>query len=278
VARARVNGLDIAYEVLGEGDPVALTPGGRLSKDAFGIRELARALAEGGKQVLIWDRPNTGASDMCFEGEFESEMHADVLAGLIRELGLGPTTLGGGSAGARTSLLAAARHPEVVGRLALWWISGGFFSLASLAQRYCGEPWTAAKRGGMKAVAELAAFQDTLAKNPANRERLLATDPEEFAAAMERWGPRFLYEPDWAGIQVPTLIFRSSPTDLAHPRRTGERVHDLIPRSQVVDPPVADDEWDVQSEAYSSSMGNDLFRSWPALAPPILHFLAESGP
>ena len=45
-----------------------LTPGGRFSKDYPGVRELAEALAAAGNQVLIWDRPNTGESDVCFTG------------------------------------------------------------------------------------------------------------------------------------------------------------------------------------------------------------------
>ena len=80
-----VNGLEIAYELHGEGDPVAITPGGRFSMDTNGVRELAQALAAGGKTALIWDRPNTGASDLCFDGDFESNMHADTLAGLLVE-------------------------------------------------------------------------------------------------------------------------------------------------------------------------------------------------
>jgi pimeloyl-ACP methyl ester carboxylesterase len=152
---ATVNGLRIEYELLGEGDPVALTPGGRFGKDVAGVRELARALAEGGRQVLIWDRPNTGASDLCFEGESEFEMHADTLAGLIRELGLGPTAVVGGSAGSRLSLTTAIRHPELVERLAVWWISGGYFHFTAIAGYYCGDSWFAAKRGGMEAVAAL---------------------------------------------------------------------------------------------------------------------------
>ena len=40
-------------------------------------------LAAFGQRVLIWDRPNTGASDICFTGASESEMQADHLAGLL---------------------------------------------------------------------------------------------------------------------------------------------------------------------------------------------------
>lgn len=280
---AKINGLDIAYELHGEGQPVAITPGGRFSMDTNGIRELAQALAAGGKQALIWDRPNTGASDLCFEGEFESNMHADTLAGLIRELGLGKTTIAGGSAGSRTSLLTVLRHPDLADRLAVWWITGGFFSLLSLANHYCGGLWNAVKRGGMAAVADLPELSENLAKNPRSRERLLAMDPDEFAATMERWGPHFLQPPDspvpgfsgddFAQIKVPTLIFRSSATDLAHPRQTTDWVHSLIPHSEMVEPPFSEDEWNERSGEYQATGVNNLFASWPKLAPQILDFM-----
>ena len=58
--------LEIAYEVIGEGQPWVLTPGGRFSKDYGGVREMAEALAERGKKVLIYDRLNCGASAVSF--------------------------------------------------------------------------------------------------------------------------------------------------------------------------------------------------------------------
>ena len=87
--RTEVDGVSIAYEVVGEGRPWVLTPGGRFSKDYPGVRELAVALAEQGNRVLIWDRPNCGESDVCFRGDSESEMQADMLAGLLRDARLG---------------------------------------------------------------------------------------------------------------------------------------------------------------------------------------------
>jgi len=59
MARADIDGVEIAYELIGEGRPWAITPGGRFSKDVPGVRQLAEALAAHGNQVLIWDRPNT---------------------------------------------------------------------------------------------------------------------------------------------------------------------------------------------------------------------------
>ncbi len=119
MATCTIDGVTVAYELIGEGRPFVVTPGGRFGKDVAGVRELALGLAGHGNQVLIWDRPNTGASDVCFRGRSESEMQADVLAGLLRELGLAPAVVFGGSGGARVSLLAAARHPDVASRLAM---------------------------------------------------------------------------------------------------------------------------------------------------------------
>ncbi len=282
---AKVNGLNIAYELHGEGEPVALTPGGRFDKDTAGVRELALALAEGGKQVLLWDRPNTGASDLRFDTDFESSMHADTLAGLIETLGLGKTTIIGGSAGSRTSLLTVARHPEIAPKLAIWWISGEIFGLLPLAIYYCHDSYKAAKKQGMQAVAELPIWKETLEKNPANRERMLETDPTEFAARMEAWAWGFLPQrdspvpglrpEDFAKIQVPTLVFRSSATDLEHPRRTSEWVAELIPGARLVEPPFGEDEWNERSAEYQETGVNNLFASWPQLAPMLLEFINE---
>ena len=130
-----VDGLTIAYDVLGSGGrPWIITPGGRFSKDYPGVREMAQAIADAGDQVVIWDRPNTGASDVVFDRTPESLLQADALAGLLRELDLGPAVLAGGSGGSRISMLAAGRHPDVAAGLAVWWITGGVLGLIDSEQ------------------------------------------------------------------------------------------------------------------------------------------------
>ena len=173
----QINGLGIAYEVIGQGQPWVITPGGRFSKDAPGVRELARALAADRKQVLIWDRPNTGASEVCFDGDSESVMQADVLAGLLRALGMAPAVISGGSGGSRVSLLAAARHPDMARALAVWWISGGPYGLLTLGTHYCGDSIAAAWRYGMDAVAALPEWAEVLERNPVNRAQVLEPGP-----------------------------------------------------------------------------------------------------
>ena len=74
MAATRVSDYSVSYELLGDqGRPWVITPGGRFSKDSPGVRELATALAERGKRVLIWDRPNCGVSDVGFTGPERGE-------------------------------------------------------------------------------------------------------------------------------------------------------------------------------------------------------------
>src|SRR6185437_3735203 len=146
-----INGEQIVYELLGAGDPVVLTPGGRFSMEFPGVRPLAEQLAAH-YQVLLWDRPNTGKSDVKFTGNSESEMHADDLAALLHALDLAPAVLVGGSAGSRLSLVTAIRHPEVASKLAIWWMSGGVFGTMYLAMNYILPVIAAALVDGMEAV------------------------------------------------------------------------------------------------------------------------------
>jgi pimeloyl-ACP methyl ester carboxylesterase len=282
MASCTIDGVRIAYELIGEGPPFVLTPGGRFSKDVPGIRQLALDLAGHGYQVLIWDRPNTGASDVCFRGESESAMQADVLAGLLRQLDLAPAVIVGGSGGARVSLLAASRHPDSASKLALLWISGGVYGLMLLAVHYCGESIRAAWSGGMTAVASLPEWREVIERNPGNRQRFLDLDPREFIRTLEGWMLAYcpigdttvpgLPDAVCAELEVPTLVFRSGATDAHHTRATSERVAALIPGAHLVEPPWGDDEWNERGAAARNGTGH-LFEHWPMLVPQLIDFV-----
>jgi pimeloyl-ACP methyl ester carboxylesterase len=280
MARAEIDGIGIDYELIGTGRTISITPGGRFSKNDPGVRELAEALAAGGFRALIWDRPNCGASDIAVRGESESALNADVLAGLIRKLDLGPTILAGGSAGSRVSLLTATRQPEAAGGLFLWWITGGAIGLAALVGVYCGDAALTAVAGGMEAVAAMPAWREQLERNPGNRARLLEQDPAAFIDTMSRWADAFTPIPgspvpgvtsaDFAALSVPVMILRSGASDLHHLRKTSEQVHALIPHSVLDEPPWGDREWIDRMAA--ARRGEGLFANWLKLAPQILKF------
>jgi pimeloyl-ACP methyl ester carboxylesterase len=289
VERIDVDGVGIAYELIGRADDpaVAITPGGRFCMDVPGLRDLAEAIAAGGRRVLIWDRPNCGFSDTVLRGASESEVQAEVLGGLIRKLDLGPTAICGGSGGARVSLLTAARHNDICSHVCIWWVSGDPVGLMQLATFYCGEAAILASQGGMEKVLQAASWAEHIAKNPQAKEKLLAMDPRAFIAMMQQWASIYvpseltpvpgMSQRDWAQLTMPVLVFRSSETDLSHTRETSEWVHRLVPHSVIAGPPWRDDEWNYQSQRQQAGdVGITIFTSWPKLAPQVLDFIASN--
>lgn len=291
MATAQINGLEISYEIIdgragSRGHDWVITPGGRFSKNDPGIRELSQALAAGGHRSLIWDRPNTGESSVCFAGDSESEMQADVLAGLLRHLDLAPTIIVGGSGGARVSLLMAARHPDQALGLAMWWISGGILGNITLGVHYCGGSIGAAWGGGMDAVVQLPEWADVLERNPANRQRFLDQDAAEFITTMERW--MLVYCPcgddlvaglsraEAAKVDLPTLVMRSGSSDCHHPTATSERVAEVLPNAQLVEPPWGEHEWIERQRARDAGEAGGLFVRWPLAAPMLLDWADET--
>jgi pimeloyl-ACP methyl ester carboxylesterase len=288
MARTKVQTLSIAYEVIGDAGarPWVITPGGRFSMTSPGVRELAVALAERGNRVLIWDRPNCGSSDVCFTGPSESQMQADVLADLLRQLDMGPAVIAGGSGGALVSLLTAGKHRDVTAGLAMWWISGGVFGLMTLGVHYCSGSLKAAWNGTMQDVANLPEWAEIIKNNPHNRDLFLAQDREEFLAAMERWMAVYcprddalipgLNDSEALALDVPTLVFRSGASDYNHTRATSESLAKLLPNARLVEPPWPDTEWNDRSAARPGGGGEGLFVGWPTLAP-ILHEWAQEA-
>jgi pimeloyl-ACP methyl ester carboxylesterase len=283
MARVDVNGIGIAYEVIGDGPRSAIiTPGGRFPKETPGVRELAEKLAEGGFRTVIWDRPNCGDSDISFSGETESRMNADALAGLLRALHMAPAMVVGGSAGARVSLLTAVHHPDVVERLAMLWITGGLLSLAMLANLYCHDPMFMAARDGMEAVAQLPEWKALIERNPHNRDILLSQDRDQFVQKMMDWGASLIAAGDQpvpgldaaqlGQLKMPVMVFRSGQSDVHHPRATSEAVQAAIPGATLVEPPWGDREWLDRTAA--QLRGEGLFARWPLLAPQLLAFAA----
>lgn len=281
---AEIDGGDVVYEVLGDkGAPaLVLTPGGRFSKDVPGLRPLAEALVERGIRVLLWDRPNCGASDVQFYGQSESHMRAETLCALLESLDFGPCVIAGGSGGARDSMLTVMLHPEVATKLVAWNIVGGIFGTLNLAGVYVLPNISRARIQGMDAVLEMPEWQALIKANPKNRDRLLAVGRDEFIRVMLRWLNAFVPRPGqtipgvedemFERIQVPTLIIRGGENDIDHPKRTSMEVHCLIKGSTLVDPPWPEDAWERAVEAMGRGDGN-LFDPWVQAAPLITDFV-----
>ncbi|MGW6333554.1 alpha/beta fold hydrolase [Nocardia rhamnosiphila] len=283
-----VNGGTVVYEILGAaGDLIVLTPGGRYSKDIPGLRPLAEALVSGGHRVLLWDRPNCGASDIQFFGQTESHMRAETLAGLLAELDTGPVILAGGSGGARDSMLTTMLYPEMVTDLVLWNIVGGVYGTFNLGAYYVLPSLQAVRGLGIEGLLRMREWRERIAENPGNEQRLRSLDPAEFVKLSLRWLNAYVPKPGqtipgvddemFERIRVPTLIIRGGAHDLDHPKRTSLEVSCLIEGSTLIDPPWPEDAWEraMQDRAQGRVQQYNMFDTWVLAAPRILEFLGE---
>jgi len=283
-----INGGNVVYEILGDtGEFIALTPGGRYSKDIEGLRPLAEELVKGGYRVLLWDRPNCGRSDLQFYGQSESHMRAETLYALITALGIGPCVIAGGSGGARDSILTTILHPEIATKLVTWNIVGGVYGSFVLGSYYLVPSILAVRGLGIKGLLHVDEWKERIAENPANKDRILAMDPDEFLRVILRWLNAFVPKPGQAipgvddelfgDIKVPTLIIRGGENDWDHPKRTSLEVSCLIKGSTLIDPPWPEDAWERAGEDRASGKVKrfNMFDTWVQAAPAILDFLGR---
>ncbi len=248
MATAKIRGLNINYEVIGEDGPwVTLITGGRR-----GYREfipLAQKIAAKGFRVLLHDRRNTGASDILIASdEVEEITWADDLTILLDRLGAKPAFIGGSSAGARTAMLFGIRHPEYTRALLLLRVTGGAFAAKRLPENYYGQFIRIAKEGGMKAIMATPEYQERITENPANEARLRAMDVDKYLGHMNRLLELFLAgghlpvmnvtDEQLATIKAPTLIIPGN--DNTHASQSAQDCQERIKGSRIHRLPVED--------------------------------------
>jgi len=243
-----VRGVNIHYRVIGDKGPwLALITGGRRGFAEF--VPLAEKIAAHGVRVLVHDRRNTGASDIVIDGkDGEEEIWTDDLYEMLGRLGARPAVVGGASAGARTSVITYLRHPDAVRALFLMRVTGGEFAAGRLPEMYYGQFIKAAKQGGMAAVCATEQYQERIAANPSNRERLMKMDPQRYVEQMSHWlaiftrGPvKPMYgvtEAQLKSIKVPSIVIPGN--DKTHSSVEGRAIQKAIPGSKLFDLELAD--------------------------------------
>ncbi|HSI02550.1 MAG TPA: alpha/beta hydrolase [Reyranella sp.] len=254
--------MKLAYELLGNSGPwVAVSPGGR--RGLALERPLGILLAEAGFRVLLYDRRNTGASEIGFPGQSESHEQAADLLALLKTLQIGPAYIAGCSSGSRLSLLLALHHPDAVKALVLWRVTGGAFAAKRLAFNYYEQFIAAAEQGGLDAVARTEHFAAMIAANPDNRKILDGLGIEAFVAAMRRWLAGFhqgsghpvagLTPAEMRSITLPALIIPGN--DRTHPKAAGQAAHRLLPDSEYRELMGDDLDVDVDLEGWEKKTG-----------------------
>jgi pimeloyl-ACP methyl ester carboxylesterase len=234
---SKIRGVNINWQVIGEGGPwVALITGGRRGHDE--LVPLARRLAGYGYRVLLHDRRNTGASDIRIAGdEGEEAIWTDDLYELMSQQRALPAFIGGGSSGARTSILFYLRHPQAVRGLLLLRVTGGAFAAGRLPENYYGQFIRAAEQGGMAAICAMDPWKERVAANPANGPYLRDLPVQTFIDVLTKWRDIFVAgahlpvmgvtEAELASIKVPTIVIPGN--DKTHSSESGLAAHRLIP-------------------------------------------------
>lgn len=278
-----IDGVTIRYEAMGSGTPVVLTPGGRWG--GYVMKRVATELAKHFR-VITWDRPNTdGASGIVTKGDVsEADIWCSFLAGLIRQLELGPCYVGE-YAGCRTTPLLCVRHPELVKGLMLAWPSGGEVPAERLPKNMYRPYMRAALRGGMAAVCETPMYAAAIQANPSVRDHLLAQDPVTFVRQFGFWEAFFttsadlptagcrLGDAEWASIRKPAIV--TGGADPIHPTIAAQRIQKLIPGCRYHDPVVSLEEWDKVFNVLPYPKVSDL--QGERIAPVWLNFIKETN-
>jgi pimeloyl-ACP methyl ester carboxylesterase len=248
MATAQIRGVNIHYQIIGETGPwVALITGGRRGHQE--LLPIAKKLAAQNYRVLLHDRRNTGASDVLIDGvDGEEEIWTDDLYELLKQQGALPAFVGGTSSGARTSMLFYLRHPDAVRGLLLMRVTGGAFAAGRLPDNYYGQFIKAAGEGGMAAVCATEQYQERIAGNPSNKDRLMKMDPKKYIEVMTRWLAKFnagihlsvmgVTEQQLKSIKVPTLVIPGN--DKTHSSTSALAAHAGIPGSKLHRLPITD--------------------------------------
>ncbi len=217
-----VNGGNVVYEILGHtGDYIVLTPGGRFSKDIPGLRPLAQALVE--RRV---PSAAVGPAELRERPTFSSTGRANPTCGprrctgCITELDIGPCILAGGSGGARDSMLTTMLYPELVTKLVVWNIVGGVYGTFVLGSYYIVPSILAVRGLGMEGVLSVPEWRERIEQNPANKQRFLDLDADEFLKVMLRWLNAFVSKPGQTIPGVDDEMFDNiTGAHADHPRR-----------------------------------------------------------
>jgi pimeloyl-ACP methyl ester carboxylesterase len=115
VEAARANGLEVAYERVGEGPPLVLVHGAGVDSRMW--QPQLAALADE-FTVVAWDEPGAGRSE-AVAGDFGLAGYAHCLGALIDALALGPAHVAGLSWVGTVALELYRLHPERVATLIL---------------------------------------------------------------------------------------------------------------------------------------------------------------
>src|SRR5437899_9576676 len=191
--RARVNGIEIGYQITGKGEPLVLLHGGFGSVEMFGSNV---DLLAAKRQVIGVDLQSHGRSPAA-DRPMRFETMADDIAELIPSLGLEPAAIMGFSLGGAVALRTAIQHPDIVQRLVL---------VSTVFKR---TGWYPEMRAGMDAMGPETA--DFLMQSPMYQAyQQLAPRVEDWPVLVQQLVEALKIDYDWSadipGLSMPVML------------------------------------------------------------------------
>jgi pimeloyl-ACP methyl ester carboxylesterase len=190
---ARVNGLDLHYEVHGAGDPLVLLHGGLGSTGMFG--PVLPMLAEHRRVIAVDLQAHGRTADI--DRPLDYHLMADDVAALFTALGLEKADVAGYSLGGGVALRTAVQHPQVVRRLVL------------VSTPFRRDGWHPEILAGMAQLDPQAA--EAMKQTPMYHSHAsVAPKPEDWPALITKLSGLLGRDYDWsadvAAVQAPTLL------------------------------------------------------------------------
>jgi len=226
----RVGGIDLYYEAHGTGPRVVVLAHGALGSVGFAATSglNAATLAARGLRVIAYDARGHGRSSFfTTAGDYDQQMLAGELLGLLDALDLRRVSVCGTSMGATSALLLAHAHPDRVDRLVLR-------SPAPFGDDMI--PVRRALRGlafmyrvlGVSATARLVALRPGEGERTRTHALLRGQRRAAIVPALLGFPAEALDTACLPAIVAPTLVF-TQPGDALHPLRSGEVLNRLMP-------------------------------------------------
>jgi pimeloyl-ACP methyl ester carboxylesterase len=243
MATAKINGVDIHYEVSGEGPAVVFLHGlmGSIAR-ARRMGEAIEGLASNGFRLITYDARGHGESGFTPDlGDYTWASHGRDMAGLLDHLGLERAIVGGGSMGAGASIEFALAQPERVEKLLLLAPPPLADTIGTAQQVFCGLASLIEAVGVEQAATVVMGLEPFASLKQSDQKRYALMDWWLRDLSAERTptivrgllNGTALPEGRFPEITAPTLIV-AHPDDPIHPTSTAEKLNAAIAGSQVV--------------------------------------------
>ena len=245
----RVHGIDIYYEEHGSPADQPLLMAHGLMGSIAAMRQFAErpeAIAARGLHVIAYDARGHGHSGYTkARADYRWAALGEDMFVLIGTLGLGKTSIYGGSMGAGTALMGALNHPDAVDKLILM-SPPPFGEHAKAAKEYFGGMSVLFQLFGPKLTARIVMlFPQAKKSQLANpRQDLHAFFASQRRASVVPAIRGLLFDPPglpidrFSEIQQQTLIL-THPDDPVHPLTAGEILYEKMPHARLAVAPTA---------------------------------------